>query len=1184
MDKALRPTRFDTLPNTTTATKEFKHWLRTFEYYLEVLPQERLDKLRVLTNFVSPEVFEIFSECASYDIAVTTLTSAYIKVPNIIYARHRLATRQQQPGESMDTYLQALRILANDCNFKTVSAKVYQEEAIRDAFISGISSNEIRQRLLENDILTLAETEKKARTFESAQKNSQTYAAPFSPSESTNASVNTDTNELATAATATKPNSHCYFCGYTRHPRTKCPAKDATCNYCGIKGHFAKVCRSATKDSKAKNLSAATLDTPTLASVSATITPALKKSTCIVNINGCELSALIDSGSSDSFIHPKVANKLSLKILKSNTNVKMASMSLSSNITGYCITDVKVNRKLYSNVKLFVMEDLCADTILGLDFQTKHESITINYGGAEPPLIIGGLSTLNVEPPKLFEYLTPDCKPIASKSRKYNNADQKFIQGEVQRLLQEGIIEPSTSPWRAQVVVTKDLRAKKRLVIDYSQTVNRFTQLDAYPLPKIDELVNKMATYRVYSTIDLKSAYHQIPIDESDRTYTAFEADGGLYQFTRVPFGVTNGVPCFQRKMDEYIDEENLQDTFAYLDNITICGRDKAEHDHNLQDFLDAAKRKNLTFNQDKCIFSTTTLKILGSEISNGEIRPDPERLQPLKDLPVPINSKSLKRVLGLFSYYAKWIPKFSEKVTPLSKAERFPLSQEAIQAFERLKSDIEHSVVCAIDESKPFEVETDASNNAIAGILNQEGRPVAFFSRSLSKSELNHPSVEKEACAIIESVRHWRHLLTGRHFKLITDQQSVAFMFNKKSRNKIKNDKISRWNIELSCYSFDIVYRKGIDNVAPDTFSRIYSCAMNHSSLESLHNSLCHPGVTRMIAFVRNRNLPYSVEEVRNVTKQCRICQQCKPQFYKPKSHLIKATHPLERFNIDFKGPIPSIDNNVYFLTIIDEYSRFPFVYPCSRLDTPTVISCLSSLFSLLGMPGYVHSDRGSSFMSKELKDWLHSKGIATSRTTPYNPEGNGQTERYNGIVMKAITLALRSRNLDIKFWKTVLPDALHSIRSLINTTTNETPHERMFKFDRRSATGQSIPSWLTNSDKVLLKRFVRNSKYDPLVDEVDLIEANPLYAHIRYPDGHESTVSLKHLAPCDSETPHQDQQTLEPDPVQLTTQPSQNFRTDNRETIEATPTAPTLVPSEPDSGLRRSQRVRRPPDKLNL
>ena len=902
-------------------------------------------------------------------------------------------------------------------------------------------------------------------------------------------------------------------------------------------------------------------------------------------INDYSLSALIDSGSSDSFIHPDVAQKLSLPISPTNTDVNMAVLSLSSNVLGYCITDITVNDKKYSKVILYVMKDLCADTILGQDFQSKHESVTINYGGSEPPLVIASLSTLNVNPPKLFEHLTADCKPIAMKSRRFNDADQKFIHNEVQRLLQEGIIEPSTSPWRAQVVVTKDTRSKKRLAIDYSQTVNRFTRLDAYPLPNIDNLVNKMAKYRVFSTIDLKSAYHQIPIEESDKIYTAFEADGSLYQFTRMPLGITNGVPCFQRKMDEFIKEENLKDTFPYLDDITICGRDQSEHDRNLQEFLAAAQRKKLTYNKDKCIFSTTVLKILGSEISNGEIRPDPERLQPLKDLPLPHNEKSLKRVLGLFSYYAKWIPKFSEKVAPLSKTDTFPLSSEAVESFELLKSDIENSVVQAIDETKPFEVETDASDNAIAGVLNQEGRPVAFYSRTLSKSELNHPSVEKEAYAIIESVRHWRHLLTGRHFKLITDQQSVAFMFNKESRNKIKNDKINRWNIELSCYSFDIVYRKGIDNIAPDTFSRIYSCTVDNLSLESLHNSLCHPGVTRMTAFIRNRNLPYSVEEVRNVTKNCRVCQECKPQFYKPKSKLIKATHPLERLNIDFKGPLPSIDNNVYFLTIIDEYSRFPFVYPCSRMDTPTVISRLSNLFSFLGMPSYVHSDRGPSFMSKELKDWLHSKGIATSRTTPYNPEGNGQTERYNGIVMKTVTLALKSRNLDTKYWQTVLPDALHSIRSLINTTTNETPHERMFKFDRRSSTGHAVPSWLTNSHKVLLKRFVRNSKYDPLVDEVELIEANPLYAHIRYDDGRESTVSLKHLAPC-SDTRQDKSNATTIDHVQFT--PDQN-NDDNatiwEPSIEAPP-APTMTkaPSESQPALRRSERNRKAPDRLDL
>ena len=142
--------------------------------------------------------------------------------------------------------------------------------------------------------------------------------------------------------------------------------------------------------------------------------------------------------------------------------------------------------------------------ILGLDFHAKHESVTFHYGGEEPSLPVCGLSLLNVDPPEPFANLTDDCHPIATKSRRYSHEDLVFIENEADRLLEEGIIEPSNSPWRAQVVITKDENQKKRLAIDYSQTINRFTLLDAFPLPRVDETVNKIAQYRIFSTIDLR--------------------------------------------------------------------------------------------------------------------------------------------------------------------------------------------------------------------------------------------------------------------------------------------------------------------------------------------------------------------------------------------------------------------------------------------------------------------------------------------------------------------------------------------------------------------------------------------------------------------------------------------------------------------------------------------------------
>ena len=192
------------------------------------------------------------------------------------------------------------------------------------------------------------------------------------------------------------------------------------------------------------------------------------------------------------------------------------------------------------------------------------------------------------------------------------------------------------------------------MVIDFSRTVNIRTKLDAYPMPRIDDMVNEVSTYTYFTALDLKSAYHQLPLKPEERLYTAFEIDGELYQITRVPFGVTNGAAAFQRTMDFIIRTENLTDTFAYSDNVTICGRDKEEHDRNLERFEQAAVKYNMTFNIAKTVKCKTSITLLGYQVEHNSIKPDPERLRPLVEMPVPHHSKSLKCVVGLFAYYSK--------------------------------------------------------------------------------------------------------------------------------------------------------------------------------------------------------------------------------------------------------------------------------------------------------------------------------------------------------------------------------------------------------------------------------------------------------------------------------------------------------------------------------------------------
>ena len=408
--------------------------------------------------------------------------------------------------------------------------------------------------------------------------------------------------------------------------------------------------------------------------------------------------------------------------------------------------------------------------------------------------------------------------------------------------------------------------------------------------------------------------------------------------------------------------------------------------------------------------------------------------------------------------------------------------------------------------------------------------------------------------------------------------------MFKMNQSSKVKNEKILHWHLELSGYQYDIQYHSGRDNVPCDTLSR--ACAFSASSpppLDEIHASLCHPGVTRLYHFVRSKNLAYSLEDVKRICSQCSICSMLKPRFYKPPpAKLIHSMQPFDRISVDFIGPKPSCSKNKYLLVAVDEYSRFPFAFPCSDMSTLTVISCLKKLFTMFGCPSSIHSDRGPQFMSKEICTFLMENGVVYTHSSPYHPQGNGQCERENGTIWKAVQLALRSRNLPDTQWESVLDIALHSIRSLLCTSTNQTPHERLFSFHRKSCNGFSLPSWLTSPGPILLRKFVRSFKSDPLVERVELVTATPHYARVRYQDGRESTVSTSDLAPSPrNQSPPQSEQSPPAGIPDALGSPS-------KDAVYAPPPteqAPSPVADKREDGqqdtLRRSIRIKKPVDR---
>ena len=300
-------------------------------------------------------------------------------------------------------------------------------------------------------------------------------------------------------------------------------------------------------------------------------------------------------------------------------------------------------------------------------------------------------------------------------------------------------------------------------------------------------------------------------------------------------------------------------------------------------------------------------LNIRGYSISHQEVRPDQERLHALLNMKPPNTNRELKRAIGLFSYYARWIENFSENAASLLTCETLSLLGDALKSFIQLKSDLGRASLGVIKYELLFEVETNASDYAIAAVLSQNGRPVAYFSRVLNKTEKCYPAIEKEATAVIEAVRKWSHFLLGKHFIFYTDQRSVSFMLAGKSKGKIQNNKILSWKIELNQFSYDIKHKLGKLNVAPYALSRIVSPAIAVSKpILDLHNQLGRPGFARFYHFIKSRNLPFTSEETKEACQARKTCAEVKPCYFKPpREQLIKAMKPFERISIDFKGPL---------------------------------------------------------------------------------------------------------------------------------------------------------------------------------------------------------------------------------------------------------------------------------------
>ena len=355
--------------------------------------------------------------------------------------------------------------------------------------------------------------------------------------------------------------------------------------------------------------------------------------------------------------------------------------------------------------------------------------------------------------------LVPGSRPFKLPLRRVPLHLQGEVDNQVGDMLSADIIEPSSSEFSSPPVLVRKKDGRIRFCVDYRK-LNGMTIKDSYPLPRIDDALDALGPKaRYFSTLDLAMGYYHVPLDVRDRDKTAFPTRQGLFQFKVMPFGLCNAPGVFQRLMERVLSRLNWKDCLVYIDDVLVWSNSFEEHMRKLNEIFTIFRRTGLKLKTAKCNIVCSKVQFLGHLISSNGLAMDPARVQAISKMPRPTSRDELVSLLGLLSYYRRFIKDLASVDGPLlalTSGPVFSWSGACEDAFEQLKQTISRDVVLAFpDTSCEFIVDTDASNRGIGGVISQldggeRERPVAFASRTLSERERNYPTMEKECLAVV--------------------------------------------------------------------------------------------------------------------------------------------------------------------------------------------------------------------------------------------------------------------------------------------------------------------------------------------------------------------------------------------------------------------------------------------------
>jgi len=709
---------------------------------------------------------------------------------------HRmLAARKMKKEESVQEYYLSIKELASRGNI--------DKESVIQYVIDGIADEETNKILLYG-AKDFADFKERLRTYERmklAQDRRTTRGK-----ESTKNKGDSSKQEKKGTKESTNRVLTCYNCGGSDHKANTCKYKEQgkKCFKCNKFGHEALNCSSNDSKDKTPAESKTTMNVE--------LTGSIKRMCKEIIIDDIKVDALIDTGSQLCLLREDIYLKLNSKeLLKSYTVITGIAQGEVKTL-GCLQTIVSIDNDNYpltfhivpcNAMKMFV--------VIGIDFLSQAEvKITqdgISINKIEPRVFLTQInlteeinastdSIIDKETKETIEnlitsYEPKKCKstnielsivlkhetPIYQRPYKTSIREKEIIEEVVDEWIKEGIAEPCSSEFTSPILIVKKKDDFPRVCIDYRK-INKVIVKDRFPLPLIEDQIDQLVEARIFSTIDLKNGFFHVSVAKENRKYTSFITHHGQYQFLKVPFGLCNSPPIFQRFIN-HIFRPLINDKviLLYLDNLIIISSDVKQGIEQLKSVLQVASDYGLEINKKKCQFMKTRITFLGYVIEDGRVFPSPDKLAAVMHFPEPRNVKDVQMFLGLTGYFRKFIEFYSIIAKPLTdllqKNKPFSFNITEKEAFNKLKELLSKDPVLSIFNSKlETEVHTDACRDGYGAILLQRNpddhklHPVYYFSRKTNPAERNYTSYELEALAVVRALEKFRHYLLGINSK----------------------------------------------------------------------------------------------------------------------------------------------------------------------------------------------------------------------------------------------------------------------------------------------------------------------------------------------------------------------------------------------------------------------------------